>query len=211
MDIPFLLFLGISAIVIVTPGQDTALTLRNAIAGGRSAGIATAFGVAAGQLTWAVAAALGLVAVLAATETLFTAIKYAGAAYLVFLGLQSLRSALTRPAGSGSDATPGQAQGIRAKRAFSQGVISNLGNPKMAVFFASLLPQFVPAGTPAFATMLGLGVIFCVMTLVWLSFYAVAVTWIGEALRRPVVRRVVDGITGVALIGFGLRVSLLDR
>ena len=211
MDTSFLLFLGISAIVIVTPGQDTALTLRNAIAGGRSPGLATAVGVAAGQLIWAVSAALGLVAVLAATETLFTAVKYAGAAYLVFLGLQSLRSAFAGPTLEDRGEIQGQVRCLSARRAFTQGMVSNLGNPKMAVFFASLLPQFVPVGLPAFAAMLGLGVIFCTMTLVWLGFYSVAVTWIGEALRRPVVRRVVDGITGVALIAFGLRVSLLDR
>lgn len=211
MDTPFLLFLGISAIVIMTPGQDTALSLRNTVAGGRAAGVATAVGVATGQLLWAVAAALGLVAILAAADTLFAAIKYAGAVYLIFLGIQSLKAALIGSAPSSVRSNVGALKRLSTKKAFTQGIVSNLGNPKMAIFFASLLPQFVPQGAPAFAAMMGLGVIFCTMTLLWLGFYAFCVTWAGQFLQRPTVRRSVDGVMGIALIGLGFRVSLLDR
>lgn len=176
MDTPLLLFLGVSAIVIMTPGQDTALSLRNTMAGGRSAGIATAAGVATGQFVWAVSAALGLVALLAAAETLFALIKYAGAAYLIILGIQSLRSALTGSAQKDGRGNLRASDRLPASKAFTQGVVSNLGNPKMAIFFASLLPQFVPQGAPAFAAMMGLGVVFCSMTLLWLGFYAFCVT-----------------------------------
>lgn len=209
MDATLLIFLGISAVVIVTPGQDTALSLRNAIAGGRAAGLATALGVAAGQLIWAVSAAAGLVAVLAAMEGVFTAIKYAGALYLIFLGLQSLRSALTRSAAP--DLGAGAPRRLAARKAFAQGILSNLGNPKMAIFFASLLPQFVADGAAAFAIMLSLGAIFSAMTLTWLSFYAFAVAWAGALLQKPSVRRCLDAVTGTALIGLGLRLSVLER
>ncbi|MFC3117839.1 LysE family translocator [Jhaorihella thermophila] len=134
MDTPLLLFLGVSAIVIMTPGQDTALSLRNTMAGGRSAGIATAAGVATGQLIWAVSAALGLVAILAAADTLFAAIKYAGAAYLIFLGIQSLKAALRGTVQKAGRDDLGAIDCLSTTKAFTQGIVSNLGNPKMAIF-----------------------------------------------------------------------------
>src|SRR5687767_7019466 len=134
-------FLGIAILIIVTPGQDTALTIRNALLGGRRGGVATAAGVSVGQACWTVAASIGLAALLVASEPVFVALKLAGAAYLVYLGLQALRAALFgRPAPATGPASGG------ALPAYREGVLSNLGNPKMAVFFTSLLPQFTPAG-----------------------------------------------------------------
>jgi threonine/homoserine/homoserine lactone efflux protein len=134
-----LAFVAVSAVVICTPGQDTALLVRNTLSGGRSSGIATAGGVTLGIAIWAVAASAGLAALLLqASEPVFETLKLAGAAYLAYLGAQSLRRALARgerghaPSGS-SPLSPG--------RAFRQGLLSNLGNPKIAVFFASMLPQ----------------------------------------------------------------------
>jgi threonine/homoserine/homoserine lactone efflux protein len=138
-------FLLISIFVIVTPGPDTAVTVRNTLLGGRIAGVATALGIALGQWTWALATSVGLVAVLLASEPIFNAIRWAGAAYLIWLGVQTLRSALTPVLGS-SMATGIAREGpaLRAPAAFRQGLLSDLGNPKMAVFFASVLPQFAP-------------------------------------------------------------------
>ena len=132
-------FLGIAILVIVTPGQDTALTIRNTMLGGRPAGVATAGGVAAGQACWTAAASIGLAALLVASEPVFVALKLAGAAYLVFLGLQALHHAL-RPGTRAVERSDGPS--LAAPRAFRQGLLSNLGNPKMAIFFTSLLPQF---------------------------------------------------------------------
>jgi len=191
-------FLAVSAVVIVTPGQDTALTIRNALAGGRRNAIFTAGGVAAGQATWTIAAAAGAAALLRASEPAFLAVKAAGSAYLVYLGGQTLLRAwqgrVTAHA-SGRPATP--------RGSFRQGVISNLGNPKMAVFFTSLLPQF---GT-SFAAMLSLGLVFCAMTFMWLTAYGIGVAKAGDVLRRPRIRRVLDAVTGTVLVAFGVRLA----
>lgn len=202
----FAAFLGISLLVIVTPGQDTALTIRNSLLGGRRAGIATAAGVVTGQATWTLATSAGLAALLVASEPAFVALKVAGAAYLVYLGLEALRAALFgRPV-----PTTGPASG-HALAAYRQGVLSNLGNPKMAVFFTSLLPQVTPAGQASFWALLLLGLIFCALTLVWLTGYAFAVAKAGDFLRRSRVRRTLDGLMGAVLVALGIRLATAQR
>jgi threonine/homoserine/homoserine lactone efflux protein len=213
MEGSILAFLGISAVVIMTPGQDTALTIRNTLMGGRSAGVATAAGVAVGQASWTMAAAFGLTAILVASEPAFVVLRLLGAAYLVYLGAHSLWLAI-RPVrvespGVAPDARVGA--GLAPQRALRSGVLSNLGNPKMAVFFSSLLPQFVVAGPGAGAAMLGLGLVFVTMTLVWLSGYAVVVARAGNVLRRPRVRRTIDAITGAVLLAFGGKLATEGR
>jgi len=194
-----LAFLGVSAVVIVTPGQDTALTIRNTLFGGRSSGVFTAAGVATGQAFWTLAASLGLAAILSASEPAFLAVRLAGAAYLVFLGAQTLWRAFR----SHSNELAPRGTG-RSSVAFRQGVISNLGNPKMVVFFTSLLPQF---GGGSFAALLLLGLVFCSMTLLWLTCYAVAVARAGDFLRRTGIRRVLETLTGAVLVGLGIRLA----
>ena len=190
----FLAFLGVSAVVIVTPGQDTALTIRNTLLGGRRNGALTAVGVSAGQATWALATSAGIAALLQKSEPAFVAVKLAGAAYLIFLGLQTLVPALR----SGTSRPKASPRG----RPLRQGLVSNLGNPKMAIFFTSLLPQF---STPSFGPLLLLGLVFCLMTLAWLTAYAFAVAKAGDFLRRTRIRRVLDALTGAALVAMGLR------
>jgi len=189
-------FLGVSAVVIVTPGQDTALTIRNTLLGGRRAGVGTAFGVVGGQLAWALATSAGLAALLLASAPLFTAIRLAGAAYLVVLGAQALAAAVR--------GRPHQDRIHRRRSsAVRQGLLSNLGNPKMAVFFTSLLPQFAAS----FTGMLSLGLLFAALTLSWLSLYALAVARASGLLRKTRVRRALDAVTGLALVALGLRVA----
>jgi threonine/homoserine/homoserine lactone efflux protein len=186
----------VSLVVIVTPGQDTALTIRNTLGGGRRGGVLTALGVVSGQLTWALAASAGLSAVLLASRPMFTALRLVGAAYLVFLGSQALLAALRgRPVASGGEA--------RRRACYRQGVLSNLGNPKMVVFFTSLLPQFAAS----FGGMLVLGVTFAALTLAWLTLYAFAVARAASLLLRPRVRRTLDALAGVVLVSFGLRLA----
>lgn len=212
MSTSFIAFLAVSVVVIVTPGPDTALTIRNSIAGGRPAGLATAFGVSVGQLVWAIATSLGLVAVLLASEPVFHALRLAGAAYLVYLGVQSLRAAFAKSPGSvlgGRDA--GRASPLGSARAFSQGVINDLANPKMAVFFASVLPQFAPQGQGMLSHLILLGLVFSLLTLAWLALYACVVASAGALLRGSRLRRAIDGIAGAALLGFGLRVATAER
>ena len=206
-----LAFLGVAVVVIVTPGPDTALTIRNTLVGGRRGGVFTAAGVAAGQMTWSVATAAGVAALLAASEPVFAAVKLAGAAYLVFLGAQALRAALRGRTSSESAADDGSSFHLRPSVALRQGVISNLTNPKMAAFFPALLPQFVGATAPAFAGLLALGLLFSVMTLVWLATYAAAVAKAGDLLRRPRIRRGLEALTGGVLVALGVRLAASER
>ena len=205
----FLAFLGVSLLVIATPGQDTALTIKNTLTGGRRGGIATAFGVSVGQAFWTVAASAGITALLVASEPAFVALKLAGAAYLIYLGGSALRAAI-RPPPSAPDAQPGaDAKPERGPRpAFRQGVLSNLANPKMAIFFTSLLPQF---GGESFAALLALGLIFCALTFVWLTLYAAAITRAKDALARPRIRRTLDAIMGTTLVALGVRLAAERR
>jgi threonine/homoserine/homoserine lactone efflux protein len=202
----FAAFLGIAVLVIVTPGQDTALTIRNTLLGGRRAGLATAAGVTGGQAVWTVATAAGVAALLAASEPVFTAVKLAGAAYLILIGLSALRAAWRGLPSHGAALGPERPR-LSARAGFRQGMLSNLGNPKMAVFFTSLLPQFAGDGGVSFAGLLALGLLFNLLTLLWLLGYAVAVARAGDVLRRPSVRRVVDAVTGTVLVAFGIRIA----
>jgi threonine/homoserine/homoserine lactone efflux protein len=198
-------FVGVAVVVIVTPGQDTVLTVRNTLLGGRRGGVFTALGVSTGQACWTVAASAGVAALLQASELAFAAVKLVGAAYLVLLGLQALRDALRlRPRGVPEETAP---RGLAPPAAFRQGLLSNLGNPKMAIFFTSLLPQF----GSSFGALLALGLVFCSLTLVWLTSYAAAAAKAGDVLRRSGVRRALDGVAGAVLVAFGLRLALERR
>ena len=200
-------FFAVATIVIVTPGPDTALTIRNTLLGGRRAGVYTALGVSTGQALWALATGFGVAALLAASEPAFRVLKLVGAAYLVYLGVQSLLAAARRVERT---RTVRMRASLPARIAYRQGVISNLGNPKMAAFFLSLLPQFTSSGdTSAFVLVLGL--VFCLLTLSWLTGYAVVVAKAGDVLRQPRIRRVLDGLTGAVLLGLGLRLVSEQR
>jgi threonine/homoserine/homoserine lactone efflux protein len=203
-------FLGVAVLVIVTPGPDTALTIRNTLLGGRDAGVLTAFGVVTGQATWAVATSAGVAALLLASEPAFMAVRIAGAAYLVYLGVQTLVAAV-RPGRRPGALEPVAASSLPPRVAVRQGLVSNLGNPKMAAFFPSLLPQFAPAGEPSFFPLLALGLLFCAMTFVWLTAYAVAVARAGDVLRRTGIRRAIEGVTGAVLVALGLRLAAEQR
>lgn len=197
-------FLAVSALVICTPGQDTALTVGNTLGEGRRAGVATAAGVAIGQLAWTLAASLGVVALLTASDAVFHALKLAGAAYLIALGVMTITAGIR----AHERAEPARCQQRRGgRRALRQGLVSNLGNPKMALFFASLLPQFASGeeGT-SFVALMALGAIFCVMTFGWLSLYAVAVARFRHLLVGAA-RRVLEMVTGIALVTFGVRLA----
>jgi threonine/homoserine/homoserine lactone efflux protein len=215
MGINFAAFLGVSILVIVAPGQDTALTIRNTLVGGRRGGVATAAGVVTGLATWTVASSAGLAALLVASQPLFLAVRLAGAAYLVFLGLQALRAALFPKGRSGSPSPsgpfPSPSGGGLGWGPYVQGLLSNLSNPKIVVFFLSLLPQFIDRGQASFGRLLLLGLIFCTITLSWLTLYAVVVARVGDFLRRDRVRRALEATTGLVLIGLGLRLATERR
>jgi len=197
-------FLAIATLLIVMPGPDTAMVTKNALVGGRRAGMLAAVGVTAGLFIWTTAAALGIAAVLRASEVAFDALKFAGALYLAWIGIQMLRSRGLPPEGP----SPKAESGARAVR---QGLLCDLSNPKVAIFFTSLLPQFVHGTGPAFVPLLLLGVLFALLTLAWLAAYAFAVGHASGYLRRPGVRKALDRATGVVLIGFSVRLALERR
>ena len=202
VDLPA--FLAVAVAVIVTPGPDTALTVRNTFLGGRRAGVATALGCISGQLMWALATGAGVAALLAASRPAFTALRYIGAAYLIFLGIHALLAA--RRMRTDNENRPGEpVAGLAPRRAYRQGVMSNLSNPKIAVFFTSLLPQFARGGE--FEALVLLGVIFAALTLAWLTAYAFVVAKAAGIFRRGRLQRNLEALAGATLVALGVRVA----
>jgi threonine/homoserine/homoserine lactone efflux protein len=202
-------FLALSALLAVAPGPDTAITTRNALVGGRRAGLFTILGVSVGLAVWTLATGAGVAALLRASEPAFVALKLAGAIYLVVLGAQAILAALRT---SGGDTAPRFApRPVATRTAFRQGLLTNLGNPKIAVFFTSFLPQFTPAHHASFTALVVLGLLFCLVGLTWLTVYVLAISRIGDFLRRPRPRRVIDALTGIVLVGFGIKLATEHR
>jgi threonine/homoserine/homoserine lactone efflux protein len=186
-----------------------ALVARNVFRGGRRGGIATSGGVAVGLALWSVAASIGLATLLRTSEHAFVALKVVGSAYLLYLGARSLVEAVRahgelQPRRRGPATTP-------VTVTLRQGLISNLGNPKIAVFFTSFLPQFVPGAHPSAVALLTLGLVFCALTLVWLIGYSLLVARAGDLIRRTGIRRALDATTGLILIGLGARLAVERR
>ena len=197
-------FVAISIVIIVVPGPDMALVTRNALLFGRGPALATSVGVCTGLSVWTIAAAFGVAAVIHASAVAFTVLKLAGGAYLVWLGIQALRTA-------GRHAELPARRPVDGARGFRQGLMSNLANPKIAVLFTSLLPQFVDPGRPLLVPFLVLGTIFVALTLAWLCAYAIAASRASGVLQRPRVRRALDRLTGVVLIALGVRLATERR
>jgi RhtB (resistance to homoserine/threonine) family protein len=207
MAIDFAPFLVISVLLILIPGPDTAIVTKHALLAGRRGGMYAAFGVTVGLAVWTLLAAVGLAAVLRASEVAFFAVKIVGAVYLVWMGIQLLRNPPVAAA-PGGDVGHGRDVATKAAR---QGLLTDLSNPKVGVFFTSFLPQFVHGGSHGFASLLLLGTIFGVLTLLWLLFYGYLVGHGSTFLRRPSVRRALDRFTGIVLIAFGIRLAFEHR
>lgn len=207
-----LAFLAVSVVVICTPGPDTALTIRNALSGGRVGGAWTAAGVATGQLVWTVATSLGAATLLRASQPAFVGLKVVGVTYLLYLGVQSILAAWF----TGPRAADGARTLTRPScgRAYRQGLLNDLANPKMAAFFVSLLPQFIPARS-GHAVVLGafllLGLTFCLLTFGWLLAYSFVVAKGRMLLDRPRVRRAIDTVAGCTLMAFGVRLAFAEQ
>jgi RhtB (resistance to homoserine/threonine) family protein len=195
--------------VIVIPGPDTAVVTKNVLIHGRRAGLGTSLGVSAGLSMWTIAAAVGVASLVRASEVAFTMLKLLGALYLVWLGIQALRAA-GHPTGDALTAAAAR-PGMSARGGFRQGFLSDLANPKIGIFFTSLLPQFVSAGHAVLLPFLVLGAIFVAMTLLWLLAYTLVADRAAQTLMRPRVRAGLDRFTGVVLIGLGLRLAVERR
>jgi threonine/homoserine/homoserine lactone efflux protein len=195
LDAQVLAFCGVALVLAMTPGPDMALILRNTLRGGRAAGMRTVAGTSVGLVGWGLATALGVAAVLAASATVFTVLKIAGGIYLVYLGIQTLRS-LRR--GIEPQSHMHQRQGS----AFRQGLLTNLLNPKLAVVFTTLLPQFISESDPYVAKAALLAVLFTVIGLAWLTLYVSVVHLVASSRRF---RTTVEAISGAVLVALGVR------
>jgi threonine/homoserine/homoserine lactone efflux protein len=205
LDDRLLAFVGVAVAVVVIPGPDMALVARNVLRHGRAAGFATSAGICTGILGWAVAAALGVSTLLATSATAFTALKLAGAAYLIYLGVATLRGHDVS-----DDAGANDGPRLSWHRAWMQGMLSAVLNPKLGVFFLTLLPQFVAPGDAPAVRALQLAVLFDLIGLAWLTTYSAMLGAVGAALNRPGPRRLMRWLTGTILVGLGGRVAL-DR
>jgi threonine/homoserine/homoserine lactone efflux protein len=200
--VPFLL---VVAVLTVTPGPDMALVTRNGIRGGASTAWWTGFGCCTGIAVHATAAVGGLAGLLAASATAFTTLKLIGAGYLAYLGVRLLWESW-RGGAAPVEVTP-QPPPDRGG-AYRQGLLCNLLNPKIALLFLTLLPQFVSAGEPRLTTSAVLAAIFLGIAVVWWRLFSLTVGGIGRLLATESVRRVVDRVTGGVLILLGIRVAV---
>jgi RhtB (resistance to homoserine/threonine) family protein len=195
---------GVMLLGAMSPGPDFVIVTRNAALSGRRAGMACAAGIGLGILAWSVVTALGVAGLLAASAVAFTVVKLAGAAYLVLLGVKALLAARRGAYEVADDAPAPNRPGSGA--AFRQGLLTNLLNPKVAVFFIALLPQFVPAGNAVLNTV-ALGVLAATITLVWFVALANLVGAMRKLLTRGRVRRAIDAVMGTLLVALGVRIA----
>jgi RhtB (resistance to homoserine/threonine) family protein len=210
VGIHLLVFVGVAAIVIVVPGPDTVVVTKNILVHGRRAALGTSLGVSAGLSVWTLAAAVGVASLVRASAVAFTVLKLVGALYLIWLGLQALRAA-GHTASAEHDGRSSSRRPMRAFGGFRQGFLSDLANPKIGVFFTSLLPQFVDPGRPVLLPFLALGAVFVCMTALWLCAYCLLASRAVRTLQRPRVKAALDRVTGVVLIAIGLRLATEHR
>lgn len=201
-----LLFVGIAALLTITPGADMAMVSRSVLSGGRREAFATTLGILAGCLVWAIVSAAGVAAVLAASRTAYDALRLAGAAYLVWLGVQSLLAARR-----GDYRDMREPSRDRRSSAFRQGLLTNLFNPKIAIFYSTFLPQFIGPGDPALLLSMLLAGVHIGFGLVWLSGYAWLLDRAVTAFKSSRVRRALDAVTGTVLVALGLRLAAERR
>ena len=224
-----LAFIPVALLLTLIPGADTALVTRNALALGERGARWTILGIATGCLMHATASALGLSAILATSARAYEMVKLIGAAYLVWIGVQSIRGAsgtrgaelqIPRLASLARDdsGAPRTARGAprtahdasrasAASHPFLQGFLTNALNPKVALFYLTFLPQFIPAGAPVLRTSLLLAMIHNVLGFAWLSLYAHFVNRLRAALTRPMVKAWLERVTGGALVLLGARLA----
>lgn len=202
----YLVYIGIVVAIALLPGPDTAVVTKNALIHGREAALGSAIGVNVGLSVWTLATAAGVAAILRSSATVYDALKLIGALYLIWIGVRALWDSRRRT-GDGAAAAP-SSRSISGRAGFRQGVISNLANPKVGIFFTSLLPQFVsPHGSPLLQ-MLFLGATFISFNVLWMCSYALAAVRLSDFLSRARVKATIDRFTGVVLVGVGIRLAL---
>lgn len=205
-------FAAVAGLLTIIPGLDTALVLRSAATRGRAHAFATALGINTGALLWGAAAACGATAVLTVSHLAYAALRIAGAAYLLWMGAQLLRTLRKEPV----LAVSREPHGRRPAGSYRRGLTTNLLNPKVGVFYTAMLPQFVPAHTSHLAMGLLLALVHDVEGIAWFTLLILGADRLGALLRRfglnrRAVHRSVDALTGTVLVAFGLELALSDR
>ncbi|MET9344728.1 LysE family translocator [Nonomuraea sp. NPDC003727] len=199
-------FAVVAGFLTIVPGLDTALVLRSALTQGRRQAFATALGINTGVLVWGAAAAAGLSALLAASQVAFTVVRYAGAAYMVWFGVSLIVKSWREGLAASAPAPAGAGGGVLA--AWARGALTNLLNPKIGVFYVALLPQFLPPEAPPLVGGLLLALVHNLEGMVWFAVLIAGAQVARSWLERAWARRVVDGVTGAVLVGFGVRLAL---
>ena len=211
VDNQVLAFTGIAALLTITPGADTMLVMRSVFARGQRAGLSTSLGICSGLFFHATLSALGLSLILVRSATAFEVVKLIGALYLIYLGSQSLWRAFGYFA---SKVTAGEAINKQKKewwRSFLEGLLTNVLNPKVAIFYLAFLPQFISPGDPVLAKSLLLAGIHFVLGILWLSLVTIFLARLRTLLVRPGVQRTLEATTGAILIAFGARLAMERR
>ena len=209
IDSQVLTFTLAAAVLTITPGQDTMLVVRNVLRGGRADGIVTTFGICTGSFIHATFSALGVSVVLTKSAMAFQLVKIAGAAYLVWLGVRSLMAAVR---GQTFEACPDlDIRSVPSHRSFLEGLLSNVLNPKTAIFYLAFLPQFINPDDPVLRKSLLLASIHYIEGIVWLIGVSLTVARTRQLLRNVSVRRWLDGICGAVFVGFGVRLAFERR
>jgi threonine/homoserine/homoserine lactone efflux protein len=206
LDARFGAYLAVAALLIVTPGPDTALVTRNALLAGRCAASFTILGIGAGSVIWALASVLGIAVLLERSVVAFTICKFAGAAYLGYLGLRSLFASFQGNKQADATTLAPQAAQLGERVAFRQGLLNNLFNPKAGAIFATALPQFIsPGDTPLRLVLMMLA--YEAILLSWLNLYGSLVSRAGQSRFGTRIREILQGVTGVVLIALGVRLA----
>lgn len=200
-------FVAFALVLVVIPGPDFAVVTKNTLTAGRGRGAWASAGVASSNALQGAAAAVGLGALIVASQPLFHAVKWAGVAYLVCLGLQALRSAWRGgPEEAVRDGGAPEAARGAALPGWREGFLSNITNPKVLVFYLAVLPQFLPGDAALWQS----GALALTHAVLSLSYLLLLVTGLHRArglLTRPRVRRGLDAVTGTVLLGFGVRLA----
>ncbi|EOP25437.1 MULTISPECIES: LysE family translocator [Bacillus] len=202
----YLLFIIMSICLIILPGPDTAMATKNTLVAGKMGGVKTVFGTCVALLIHTLAAVIGLSALIVKSALLFSIFKYVGALYLIYIGIKALLAVKNKEGVNTNDVSINNDK--EHTSCFRQGFLTNLLNPKIAVFFLTFLPQFLNPSHNTFIQLLVMGLTYLVLTIIWFTFYIFLIDKISAFMKKPKTQRYIQGLTGIVLIGFGIKLAL---
>ncbi|MEW9596684.1 LysE family translocator [Bacillus toyonensis] len=202
----YLLFIIMSICLIILPGPDTAMATKNTLVAGKMGGVKTVFGTCVALLIHTLAAVIGLSALIVKSALLFSIFKYVGALYLIYIGIKALLAVKNKEGVNTNYVSINNDK--EHTSCFRQGFLTNLLNPKIAVFFLTFLPQFLNPSHNTFIQLLVMGLTYLVLTIIWFAFYIFLIDKISAFMKKPKTQRYIQGLTGIVLIGFGIKLAL---